>query len=366
MLLWLRCPLLVALFLLQLGCQPLVTTFDDVEDAVDYQAASVGDVPGTADTLLVMTWNIKFGGGDIDFWFDCWGERVLMTEKEVLDNMDSVVAKIIQVDPDILLLQEVDVDSKRSAYLDQLQYILDYTDLNYGVYAAAWQVQFIPSDGLGRMNSGNAILSRWKLNDAERVGLTLRTDQDGLTRYFYLRRNILKATVELPGYDQFFVVNVHTAAYSQDGTKHKHIDRFKEELDQIAASGGLFVAGGDLNTIPPGSVKDHDFPDAVCEDVAFIGDDYRDEIDWLSNGKDALYDTYASAIPLVDYLSDNTPYLTFSAHPPIPHGRKLDYLFTNHQAGWLAGSAVTHQDISFEGQALSDHAPVSVRLVLLP
>ena len=356
--------LFTAPVLLLLGCQPLVTTFDDIETAVDYEAVSIGDVPDTADTLLVMTWNIKFGGGDIDFWFDCWGDRVLMTKDEVLDNLERVVAKIIQVAPDVLLLQEVDVDSKRSAYLDQLQYILDSTDLNYGVYAAAWQVQFIPSDGLGRMNSGNAILSRWPLSNTERISLPLRTDQDALTRYFYLRRNILRATVELPGYDSFVVVNVHTAAYSRDGTKQKHIDRFKEELDKTAGEGGLFVAAGDLNTIPPGSVKDHDFPDAVCEDEAFIGDDYRDELmpgeEWLKG----LYASYASAIPLTDYQADNVPYLTFSANPTIPHGRKLDYLFTNRPGGWVPGSAVTHQDILFEGRALSDHAPVSVKLVL--
>ncbi len=362
---WFRCPLLVALFLLQLGCQPLITTFDDVEAAVDYRAASIGDVPGTADTLLVMTWNIKYGGGDIDFWFDCWDDRVSMTEDEVLDNMERIVAKIIQVDPDILLLQEVDVDSKRSAYLDELQYILDHTDLNYGVFASMWQVQFIPSNGLGRMNTGNAILSRWPLSNAERIKLALRTDQDALTRSFYVRRNVLKAQVELPGYDPFFAVNVHAAAFSHDSTKQKHIDRFKEELDKIADDGSLFVAGGDLNEIPPNSDKTSDFVDSICEEEDFQADDYSGETDWLT----AFYASpekrgYAPAVSLADYQGDNSAYFTHSTNPRAGFKRKLDYLFTNHLGGWLAGSGTTHQDISSGGQALSDHAPVSVRLVL--
>ena len=365
---WFRCHLLVALFLLQLGCQPLVTTFDDIETAVDYRAASMGAVPGAVDTLLVMTWNIKFGGGDIDFWFDCWGDRVLMTEDEVLDNLERVVAKINQVDPDILLLQEVDVDSKRSVYLDQLQYILDHTDLNYGVFASMWQSQYVPSNGLGRVNTGNAILSRWPLDNAERIALALRSDQDPLTRYFYLRRNILKATVDLPGYGEvnaFHVVNVHTAAFSQDGTKQKHIDRFKEELDKVAGSGGLFVAGGDLNEIPPNADKTFNFVDSKCEDGDFQADDYSGETDWLN----AFYALpaaggYTPAVPLANFQGDNSAYFSHSTNPRAGFKRKLDYLFTNRQGGWVPGSAVTHQDISSAGRALSDHAPLSVKLAL--
>jgi len=65
-----------------------------------------------------------------------------------------LAAKITAMDADILLLQEVDTDSKRSAYIDQVQWLLDNTAMNYGVYASMWEVQFVPSDGLGRVNTG--------------------------------------------------------------------------------------------------------------------------------------------------------------------------------------------------------------------
>ena len=109
--------------------------------------------------------------------------------------------------PDILLLQEVDVSSKRSAYVNQLQYILDRTHLKYGVYASMWNAEIIPSDGLGRVDAGNAILSRWEITDAERIQLPLRTDQDALTQYFYLRRNILKAKIGIDEDTDFYAVN---------------------------------------------------------------------------------------------------------------------------------------------------------------
>ena len=341
-------------------CEPIVTIFDDVEEAVYYRAASLVEPPPTVDTLLVMTWNIKFGGGDIDFWFDCYGDRVLMTEEEVLSNLDRLADYINQVDPDILLLQEVDVDSKRAAYVDQMQYLLDHTALNYGVYASMWQVQFVPSDGLGRADMGPAILSRWPLDNAERIGLALRTDQDALTTYFYIRRCMVRARIQQ--LNNLYVVTVHTAAWSQDDTKLQHINRFMEELDSISDEGGLFVAGGDLNTLPPGSHQVNDFPDTKCEGDDFGGSDYSREKGWLTD----LYNSdYHHAIRLDEYQQalDQGPYFTYGDKPgSLGFTRKLDYLFTNH--AWIPGSATTHQDIASGGTTLSDHCPVSVRIRL--
>ncbi len=342
-------------------CEPIVTTFDDIEEAEYYQAADIPTtLPITPDTLLVMTWNIKYGGGDIDFWWSCYDDRVLMTEEEVLSNLELVADYIYQADPDILMLQEVAVDSKQAAYVDQMQYLLDHTNLNYGVYASMWRVQNAPSDGLGRTDLGLAILSRWPLDSAERIGLPLRTDQDPLTTYFYLRRCILKARI--PDLNDIHVVNVHTSAWQAE-TKVKHVNRFKEELDAINADGGLFVAGGDLNTLPPGSQIISDFRDNKCGAGDFEGGDYSGEEHWL----DDLYADYDTAIPREEYQSadDQAPYFTYGDKPDsLGFTRKLDYLFTNHLDGWVLSSDSTHQDIATAGTTLSDHCPVSARIEL--
>ena len=136
------------------GCEPIVTTFDDIEEAEYYQAANIITPPGAVDTLLVMTWNIKYGGGDIDFWWACYDDRVLMTEEEVLSNLDRLADYINQVDADILLLQEVDVDSKRAAYVDQMQYLLDHTAPRNGF---AWRST---PTGAGKMGRNPTLIPR--------------------------------------------------------------------------------------------------------------------------------------------------------------------------------------------------------------
>jgi endonuclease/exonuclease/phosphatase family metal-dependent hydrolase len=341
------------------ACDPFHTTFDDVEDAKIYQAAHVAAPAPWTGALLVMNYNVKFGGGRIDFFFDCHGQRVLMSKSEVIANLTGLAAKIDQVDPDVLLLQEVDVNSKRAAYVDQMQWLLDHTKLNYGVYASQWKADYVPSDGIGAVDSGNAILSKFPLADARRIALPLRTDQSGITRYFYLRRNILHARLDMPIGSPVHVVAVHAEAYAKDGTKKLHIDRFKEELDTLAQGGALVIGGGDLNTLPPGSTKTSGFPDSVCTDEDFVADDYGGETTWL----DALYQSYVPEISLLDYQSDNASYFSHTTDKGGFWNRKLDYVFTNGTV--VAGSGIVHQDETHGGTStmpLSDHAPVTVKI----
>jgi endonuclease/exonuclease/phosphatase family metal-dependent hydrolase len=351
----------LALLLALAGCDPFHTGFDDVERAQSYRARTLTPATDSPAALLVMTYNIKFAGGRIDFFFDCFGDRVLMSKAEVTSHLSGLADKVIQVNPDVLILQEVDVNSKRSAHIDQLQWLLDHTDLNYGVYASQWKADFVPSDGIGAVDSGNAILSKYPLTDAERIALPLRSDQSGLERYFYLKRNVLTARLELATPELITIVATHSEAYAKDGTKQAHVEQFAAELDRHSAQGHWVIGAGDLNTLPPGSEKQFDFADSVCTDEDFVADDYRDESDLLL----PLYDKYRPAIPLTEYHQDNTRHFTHTTDKNGFWNRKLDYIFSNLEV--IENSGLTHQDTESGGSPtmpLSDHAPVSVELEL--
>ena len=343
------------------ACDPFHTGFDDTEGAVAYLAQGDKPAPDPSQPLRVMNYNVKFGGGRIDFFFDCFGDRVLMQKSEVLANLSALVEVINDYDPDLLVVQEVDVNSKRDAYVDQMQWLLDHTKLRYGVYASQWKADYVPSDGLGAIDDGNGILSKYPLTGAERIQLALRTEQSSIERYFYLKRNVLTAKLEIPGKNPTFVVATHADAYSKDGTKRQHINRFKAELDRLAADGNTVLGIGDLNTLPPGTDKQFGFPDSVCKDEEFIADDYRAEADWL----DELYADYTPEVPLDVYQADNASYFSHSVDKNSFWNRKLDYIFTN--ASVVPGSGLVHQDKAHGGidtMPLSDHAPVTVELEL--
>lgn len=356
--LWLL-PLAGVAFLVT-GCDPFHTGFEEIEDAQYYRSARTPALPPLEGPLSVMNYNLKFGGGRIDFFFDCYGDRVLMSRSEVLENLAGLARKINEYDPDLLIVQEVDVNSKRAAFVDQMQWLLDHTALDYGVYASQWKADFVPSDGLGAVDSGNGILSKHPLAGAERIALSLRSDQSGLERYFYLKRNVLRARLVLPERDAVYVVATHAEAYAKDGTKRQHIERFRTELDRLDDDGHTVIGAGDLNTLPPGSEQQFDFPDSACTED-YVADDYRAESAWL----DALYQRYQPEIPLADYQADNARYFTHTTDKSGFWNRKLDYIFTN--ANVIAGSGLVHQDEASGGMdtmPLSDHAPVSVEIEL--
>jgi len=346
--------------LLLVSCDPLVTEFPTEQAATEYTARTFS-TPPNKDTLTVVTWNIRFGIGRAKWFGDSCGELVLFDTDKIQDGLELLAAKITAMDADILLLQEVDTDSKRSAYVDQVQWLLDNTEFNYGVYASMWEVQFVPSDGLGRVNTGNAILSHWPLSEAERIQLSLRGDQDALTRAFYVRRNVLRAKVNYPG-SPFWAVDIHASAFSNDDTKQKQYLEFKAVLDELDAQGEHFVAGGDLNELPPGAAKNNYCDNDRCPGESAEDDegcDFSNETAWIR----PLFDSYIPAVDTVNYLQDENRHFTHaSTHDANDEryqwNRKLDYLFTN--TDWVPRSTVTHQDAVLE----SDHVAVAAKWVV--
>ena len=356
----------ICLAIILFSCRSLVTTYEDVESANSYTASPLRDEPQNVESLIVMTWNIRFGAARIPFFGDSCGDRVLMTQAETEGYLNSIVDYINSTEPDILLLQEVDISSKRSAYVNQLQYILDRTHLNYGAYASMWNAEIIPSDGLGRVDAGNAVLSRWEITDAERIQLPLRTDQDALTQYFYLRRNILKAKIALPIDKAFYAVNIHATAFATDDTKQKHIARYKEVLDDLDLLGATFVTGGDLNSVPPSADSTDFCYEDMCNGESFHSDanggphkegSYFENFTEEPNLIKPFYQDYFPAIDtLIVNNAENFTHSPWNENRPINDtnywDRKLDYLFTNID-GFSNGK--THQEANLH----SDHAPVS-------
>ena len=360
---------LVGLFVIVfLGCEPFVNEFSDLSEAQMYTSSNIIPVSVKNDPV-VMTWNIRFGAARFPFFGDSCGDSVILKKDRVDSNMDKIAVKIQEIDPDIIMLQEVDIFSKRSGYTDQVQYLLDNTSMNYGCYASVWQADYIASDGIGRIDMGNAILSKYELSDAERIQLRLRTDQSDLMKYFYLRRNILKVTLsEL----DLYAVNIHATAFATDDTKKKHIDKYIDVLSEINTAGNRFVSGGDLNSLPPGaSVFDYCEYD-MCSGEYFhiVGQEpYHKEGSYFGNfpGEpeilQPLYDAYVPAIGITENNDPgnftHAPSTSYEIHGgDHRYDRKLDYLFTNLLEGWVPGTDSTYQSL----WELSDHMPVVAAL----
>lgn len=333
---------------------PFGANFADIEPARRYHRTGHDAASPAPRALKVMTWNIKFGGGRIDFFYDGHGERVLMESHEVYNHLAGLAEKIREVDPDVLFLQEADIDSTRSARIDQVAWLLDHTDLAHGAYASQWRSSYIPSRNLGRVNAGIAILSKYPLERAQRIAMPLIEEHDGFTQYFFLRRCALRARISTEA-GPLWVINAHTSAFTIGDSKRAQLLMLSQLMGEHHAAGEAVVCGGDWNVLPPGSPELRMFPDVKLHDDVFLAADYTGQSEWLL----PFYKNYEPAISLSEYLDEPGAHTTHSVTQEVFWTRKLDYLFSNRP--WRAGESVTHQDerSGIATMPLSDHAPVS-------
>ncbi|MEE2751146.1 MAG: endonuclease/exonuclease/phosphatase family protein [Myxococcota bacterium] len=347
-----------------IACTPLAGDWPGREAFPQYtwQSAEVAEATQNPDGIDVLNWNVKFAGGRVDFWFDGHGDRVHMTEAEVQVHLDGLAALIRDFDPGVLMLQEVDIASKRTAYVDMVQELLDRTGLNYGAWVPVWDVAFIPEQGLGPMKMGQAVLSKWPISENLRIDQGPIETQDGLTRYFYLDRCIQRVHLDL-GDSELVVLNNHPDAYSSDGTKGAQIELILEEALGVEA---LLVVGGDFNAVPDGSLQLEDFADDPDE-LEGRGIDivhYKSEGDLVP---DAFYEQFDAAIDLQAYqaatsVEEQSVFFTHSIEKSTFWTRKLDYLFTN--GVWTEALTVQKpgDGTELDAMTLSDHAPLFARL----
>ena len=364
------------------GCEPFFDPQDFVRrDAPVFHAAEITEPPpvGEPAELKVVAWNIKYGAARLPFWFDCWGDRVQMSEAEVEENMAGLYGMLNELDPDVLMVEEIEVNSRRSAYYNMVQGILDNTDLNYGAYHESWDSRYIASEGLGRMNLGMAMFSKYPIDKAENIKQEERTDLDALTHPFYIKRVIGRSELALGEDRRVAAYVVHTEAYDVDGTKQKQIAQIFEEVLESAKELPVLV-GGDFNELPPTAVLKEGFEDERT--TAVCGGDFE-QPPYTPEVLDPFYETLIPAIPLERIgttLEEQQRYYTHTVLGPDQENeageagawsRTLDYLFVS-EGQWVPGTTDVIQTkgqrlggesgagpvIESDAMLLSDHAPV--------
>lgn len=374
--------LLLLIFLAASGCEWVADPQSFTREEIPrFKAKADHPAPPANPTQLkVMAWNVKYGACRVDFWFDFWGDRVQLSTEEVNDCLTRIAALIAEYDPDILLTEEIEVGSKRSAYVDMVQFILENTNLRYATYVETWDARYVPSEGVGRINLGNAIFSRYPITKAERIRQVDRTDQDILTSTFYIKRAVGRAELDL-GDRTVAALVVHTEAYDQDGTKQKQIDQI---YDLMKAETGAFVIGGDFNELPAVCDEKADPTSAngcegklrlsgfLDERASSKGTSYE-QPPYTPSVMKKFYDDFEPSISLATYGQGDAaqqPYFTHTVLGPDSvndegtpgwWNRTLDYLFVRRGETWSNADVLQapgRLGITSDPSRLSDHAPV--------
>jgi len=212
--------------------------------------------------IKIMTWNAQFFAGKQNCFFfdteDYSGPDAGVDRKCVMRTMKDFARIIKDENPDILLLQEVEYRSRRSAYVDELQELLKLLPKEYCCHTFCYYVKFLfhPHPKLpGPVSIRLAVISKYKINKAVRYQLPY-VYQNPIRQQFYFKRAIFAAHMPVEGGSDFVAINTHLDAFTK-GTDimKRQVGKIKEVLEDYSDNGNSWLIGGDFNLIPSVNVS---------------------------------------------------------------------------------------------------------------
>ncbi|MGI6758445.1 MAG: endonuclease/exonuclease/phosphatase family protein [Bacilli bacterium] len=209
--------------------------------------------------ISILTFNIGYAGlgKNEDFVLD-GGTKSRPDSKEVVESYLAGIKSLLTSNPsDIYMLQEVDLGSRRSYYIDQSKVIEQLLGSNYNsTFAYNYKAKFVPfpvslTNYLGKVESGIFTLTRYQVNSSHRYQLPGAFAWP--VRTVNLKRSMMVNVLPINNSSkELIVVNLHLSAYDGDGSlRAQEMEMLKEFLNEQASKGNYVIVGGDFNQTFP-------------------------------------------------------------------------------------------------------------------
>lgn len=310
------------------------------------------DMYSDKDTFDIISWNIGAGslGSEMDFFYD--GGTKMRPDMELSDiYFENIVKILLSVDPDFWILQEIDMNSKRSYYMNQVAALEDIMSTDkgyYSVFETNWMVDYIPLplySPMGAVQAGSMTLSKTRPQEVIRYSYPLISPWPDklflLDRFFMLNRHLLEGTDK-----QLVVINTHNSAYVTDlNERQKELNIIRDVMMKEYENGNYVIAGGDWNANPPGfdkTIESYSTTDKYEHYVDQDEDLFPEDWNW----------TYDERIPTARWLDS-----------PYQRGKNsttsLDYFVSSPN---IKVEKIEVIDLKFKN---SDHNPIRIKIKLI-
>lgn len=295
-------------------------------------------------TISVLTWNIGYCGlsKDADFFMD-GGSMVYPTSQDVvLDNLSYIDSYLDSADAQIILVQEVDRDSRRSGRIDQLDTLAEGWGYSF---APNYRCNFVPYPlpPIGKVDSGvMTLFSPAMTGEATRISLPCPFSWP--IRVANLKRCLLVNRFPLDDGKELVVVNFHLEAYDDGEGKLAQTKLLMEILQQEYEKGNYVLAGGDFNQTFPGVLERYPLQSQELWTPGTL------EESMLPEGWHFAYDMEVPTCRSLDRSLD-------------PEDPTMQYYCID---GFLVSPNITVQSVQTQdlGFAHSDHNPVALTITL--
>ena len=209
--------------------------------------------------LKVLSWNVQFmAGKNKVFFFDTAkgdGPDIRPSKEDIARTLHEVARVIKEENPDVVLLQELDVNAKRTDYEDQLARLRALLPSEYSCYASSWywKAAFVPHPKImGRAGMKVAVISKYKIKEATRYQLPIMPDNI-IMQQLNFKRAILETVLQSED-GGVSVMSTHFDAFAQgNDTMERQVAFIQKLMRKRTAEGRPWIAGGDFNLMAPGS-----------------------------------------------------------------------------------------------------------------
>ncbi len=209
-------------------------------------------------TINILSWNIGYAGlgAGSDFIMD-GGKNVCSADEATVNRYLEGISAVAGADYyDLVMLQEVDTNSKRTYGINEAKYLAEgdaYHALNFSCPFVPNPVKYV-TDPIGKVNSGLLTVSRYSVESAERVSLPCPFSWP--LRIANLKRCLLVTYLPIEGSDSKLVlVNLHLEAYDSGEGKIAQTQQLRRFIQSEYEKGNYVIAGGDFNQVFPGSLE---------------------------------------------------------------------------------------------------------------
>lgn len=301
------------------------------------------------ETITLMTYNIGYGGLNSrwDSYHDGGRKTRAESKNQVEENLEEMVKKIDDINPDIFLLQEIDTDSNRSYHINQLEFFGEkYPNYSY-IYARVKDHSWLPfpiTKPVGKVQSGLATFSKY--NTFESYRISLPTTDSIISNIFESKWAITKTIYETDLDGDLLVINVKLSPYNEgDFIREEQLHFLKSLLEEEYNKGNYVVVGGDYS---------HDLPGADSHSFRYT----EEWPAWLKNIPDDYeIENYSW------YIDKKTP-----SFRSLADAYDMGRTFVAVTDGFLVSDNILVQEVETHDDNFqnSNHNPVSIQLKLIP
>ena len=227
-----------------------ITLTGTVQDRSDGQVTTNASLESSDHVFTIVSANLGFGayGPDFDFFMDGGTGSVAPSAQYVTDNVNASAEAIGQLDPDLVLFQEVDIDATRSCGVDEYALLRDDYPAMCSVFAQNYDSAFLAWPLYaphGKNKAGMVTFARYQLSDSIRRSLPI---SESLSKFLDLDRCYSISRIQVSNGRELVVFNVHLSAYGADEeVLESQRAMLFEDMQAERAAGNYVIAGGDFN-----------------------------------------------------------------------------------------------------------------------